>query len=101
MIVSQHWKVNQVLFLYVCIYIWSRLPDTVFLEQDHCATLETQIEALRCQFQLYDLSESEGGDVDQSKDHGEEAEDDDVGADEEGEDSVGSSGDDDIAGDDE
>ena len=56
---------------------------------------------LRRQLQLYDLSESEGGDVDQSKDRGEEAEDDDAGDDEEGDDPEGSGGDDDATGDDE
>ena len=57
---------------------------------------------LRHQIQLYDLSESEGGDVDQSEDRGEEAEDGDAGDDDEGEDSDDGGGgdDDDAAGDD-
>ena len=82
-------------------YVWSHLPDPAFFGQDHCATLETQIKALRRQLQLYDLSESEVGDIDQSEDHGEEAKDDDAGDDEEGEDSEGGGGDDNAAGDDE
>ena len=74
----------------------------MYLGQDHCATLETQIEMMCRQLQLYDLSESEGGDIDHFEDRGEEAGDDDTGADEEGEDSEGSGGgDDDVAGDDE
>ena len=56
---------------------------------------------LRRQIQLYNLSESEGGDVGQFEDHGEEAKDDDAGDDEEGEDSEGGGGDDNAAGDDE
>ena len=63
--------------------------------------METQIKTLRRQIQLYDLSESEVGDIDQSEDHGEEAEDDDEGANEEGEASDGSGSGDDATEDDE
>ena len=64
MTISQQWKVKQMWFLDVCMYVWPCLPGPLFFGQDHCATLETQIEMLHHQIQLYDLSESEGGDVD-------------------------------------
>ena len=88
------------LFLYVCMYVCPCLPSPLFNGQDHCATLKTQIETLCHQIQLYDLSESEGGNVDQSEDHGEEADDDDVDDDAQGKGSEGGDGDgDDAAGD--
>ena len=80
-------------------YVWSFLPDPMYLGQDHCATLETLIMMMRHQIQLYDLSESEGGNVDRFEDHRDEAEDDDTGDDKEGEDSEDDDGDDNVTGD--
>ena len=101
MTISQQWKGSQ-----CCSYMYACMHDHTylifyFLGQDHCAILETQIEALCRQLQLYDLSESEGGDIDQSEDHGKGAEDDEEGSDEGEGGSGGSGDDDDIAGDDE
>ena len=101
MTVSQQWKVKQMLFLDLCMYVWSFLPGPLFLGQDHCTILETQIEMLHRQIQLYDLSESKGGNVDQSEDHGEEVEDDDVAGDAKGKASEEGDGDDDAAAKDE
>ena len=97
MIVSQQWRVSQSYsYMYACMHYQTHLIS-YFPRQDHCATLETQIEALHCQLQLYDLSESERGDADQSEDHEEGAEDDQEGNDDGEGGSDGSGDDDDIA----